>query len=250
MSRGDGFSTSTRAALPGSPADARSALHAGEHDRARLASRLALAVRRARRSGGAGARDDLAARSPTMSIPSAVVCASRRAGEPWFVFEQPERGARGAGGAGRGDEPARAAVRRASRASPSAGGRCPRRRSPIPSRSPPAAGPVAVGGFAFAPDGGGAPHWQGFEPASLTVPEVALARLQRGGESIVRLTLAALARPDDVPEELLARLQQRLAELRGALAAAARPGADRALSGRPARCRPSTTSRPSRAPSS
>ena len=102
--------------------------------------------------------------------PSAVVCASRRAGEAWFVFEQPDRGGAalaalgevataGVGGGplrGGGGALARAVGRRGCR---SAGG--PRRRWP-----------VAVGGFAFAPDGGGAPHWAGFEPASLIVPEV------------------------------------------------------------------------------
>ncbi len=72
------------------------------------------------------------------------------------------------------------------------------------------AGPVAVGGFAFARDGGSAPHWDGFEPASLTVPEVALVR--RDGR--VRMALAALASPDDLPEELLERLERRVAELR------------------------------------
>jgi salicylate biosynthesis isochorismate synthase/menaquinone-specific isochorismate synthase len=73
---------------------------------------------------------------------------------------------------------------------------------------------VAVGGFAFAPDGGASPHWQGFSPASLTVPEVALVRSERKGELRVRMTLAALARPDDVPEQLLVRLESRLAQLR------------------------------------
>ena len=62
---------------------------------------------------------------------------------------------------------------------------------------PRGSGPVAVGGFAFAADGGGAPHWAGYAPASLHVPEVALAR--RGDD--VRLTLAALARPDDAPDD-------------------------------------------------
>ena len=65
------------------------------------------------------------------------------------------------------------------------------------------------------PDGGGAPHWDGFEPASLTVPEVALVRGTRAGALSVRMTLASLASPDDVPEELLARLERRVAELRG-----------------------------------
>ena len=94
---------------------------------------------------------------------------------------------------------------------------------------PRGAGPVAVGGFAFAPDGGGAPHWAGFAPASLHVPEVALAR--RGDE--VRLTLAALAAPDDVARRAASRASSaRAAELRERAAAAARPGPGRALPGR------------------
>ncbi len=83
----------------------------------------------------------------------------------------------------------------------------------------PGAGPLAVGGFAFAPEGGAAPHWAGFQPASLIVPEVALtrraSRRDRGDErGEVRLTLAAMALPTIWPEELLARLERRLAELR------------------------------------
>ena len=47
------------------------------------------------------------------------------------------------------------------------------------------------------------------------------------------MTLAALVAPDDTPEELLARAASaRLGELRERAAAAARPGADRALPGR------------------
>ena len=65
----------------------------GDADRERLAARLQLAVKRARRSG----RQTLAALTvplPADVDPSAVVCASRRPGEPWFLLEQPERGAR------------------------------------------------------------------------------------------------------------------------------------------------------------
>ena len=65
-----------------------------------------------------------------------------------------------------------------------------------PPDGPPGAGLVAIGGFAFAPDGGHAPHWAGFDAADLIVPEVALAR--RGDD--VRLTLAALVAPDDVAD--------------------------------------------------
>ena len=56
----------------------------------RLAERLRAPSRRtAQRLGHAG--HVLPALSADVD-PSAVVCASRRAGEQWFVFEQPERG--------------------------------------------------------------------------------------------------------------------------------------------------------------
>ncbi len=50
--------------------------------------------------------------------------------------------------------------------------------------SPPGAGPVFMGGFAFAPDGGVAPEWAAFAPALLVLPELSMAR--HGGEA--RLT--------------------------------------------------------------
>ncbi len=182
-------------------------------DRARLAARLALAVRRARRAG----RQVLATISVPLAPdvdPSAVVCASRRPGERWFVFEQPDRGRAALGALGEatslqaaGQERfASVADRWRALAAFAVGG---------PADEPAGAGPLAVGGFSFAPDGGGAPHWDGFEPASLTVPEVALVRGTRAGALSVRMTLAALASPDDVPEELLGRLERRVAELRG-----------------------------------
>ncbi len=194
------------------PSSERALFALGEDDRARLAARLALAVRRARRAG----REVLASFSLALGDdvdPAAVVCASRRAGERWFVFEQPDRG-----------RAALAALGEAT--SLQAGG--PERFATVgerwralaaaavadPADHPAGAGPVAVGGFAFAPQGGAAPHWRGFEPASLTVPELALVRSTRGGRTSVRLTLAALACADDVPEQLLARLEERVAELR------------------------------------
>jgi salicylate biosynthesis isochorismate synthase/menaquinone-specific isochorismate synthase len=79
-----------------------------------------------------------------------------------------------------------------------------------PPQGPPGSGLVITGGFAFADDGAAALHWSGFAPASLIVPEVALAR--RGEE--VWCTVAALARGDDLPEELLERIELRLASLR------------------------------------
>ena len=72
------------------------------------------------------------------------------------------------------------------------------------------AGLVAAGGFAFAPDGGGSPAWQGFAAASLTVGEATLVR--RGGS--VRLTLATLVAPDDTVEDAVDRVDRRMGELR------------------------------------
>jgi len=181
-------------------------------DRERLLARLALAVGRARR-GGRGVLATMSLPLDPSLDPSAVVCASRREGERWFVFEQPDRGRRALAALGEAtslhavgaDRFAAVADRwrvlAAAAVSDSAD-------------EPDGAGPLAVGGFAFASDGGGSPHWQGFEPASLTVPEVALVRSERRGRPTVRMTLATLACPDDVPEELLARLEHRLGELR------------------------------------
>jgi salicylate biosynthesis isochorismate synthase len=181
-------------------------------DHERLAARLKDALRAARRSG-AQTLATMSLALPADIDPTAVVCASRRHGESWFAFEQPDRGhaaiaglgeavALQAGGAGRF---ANVAERwRALAASAITDG---------PDETA-GRGPVAVGGFAFAPDGGASPHWEGFEPASLIVPEVILARAGSHGELAVHLTLAALVSADDMPDELLGRLRARLAELR------------------------------------
>ena len=79
-----------------------------------------------------------------------------------------------------------------------------------PPDGPAGSGLIACGGFAFAPDGGASPHWSAFRPASLVVPQVAIAR---SGED-VRITVAALVRPDDTVGDLLAGIERRLGELR------------------------------------
>jgi salicylate biosynthesis isochorismate synthase/menaquinone-specific isochorismate synthase len=174
-----------------------------------LHRRLAEGVRRARATG----REVLVAATvdaPAGTDPAAMAFASRRAGEPLFALEQPDRArfalaalgcvrAIESDGADRFRSVARAWRRlaREAVADPAEGG---------------GAGLVAVGGFAFAEAGGASRHWSGYAPASLHVPELALAR--RGDD--VRLTLAALATPDDTAEDLLAGLERRLEELRPA----------------------------------
>jgi salicylate biosynthesis isochorismate synthase/menaquinone-specific isochorismate synthase len=173
-----------------------------------LRARCLAAVTRARKVG----RPVLMGWTVTLDAswdPSAVAFASRAAGEDVFCFEQPDRDGFALAGLGR--------VARLSASGADRFARVAREWRALAGSAvadapdgPPGAGLVAVGGFAFAPDGGSAPHWAGYDAADLVVPEVALAR--RGSD--VRLTLTALAAPDDVPEELAARLSARLAALR------------------------------------
>jgi salicylate biosynthesis isochorismate synthase len=78
--------------------------------------------------------------------------------------------------------------------------------------APLGSGPVFVGGFAFAEDGGRAPEWSSLAPVQLVLPELALARL--GDQA--RLTVCAVAGLDDDPRALLERALRRVAELRPA----------------------------------
>jgi salicylate biosynthesis isochorismate synthase/menaquinone-specific isochorismate synthase len=176
--------------------------------RAELLTRCERAVKRARRSGR-GVLAGLTVRVDPDLDPSAVVFASRRTSDDWFCFEQPDRDGAALATLGcvtrladrteaRFDVVAAAWRQLAGNAV-----------ADLPD-GPPGAGLVAVGGFPFTAAGAAARHWAGFGPGGLVVPELALAR--RGRD--VRLTLAVLAAPDDVPAELVARAEQRLAGLR------------------------------------
>jgi salicylate biosynthesis isochorismate synthase len=140
--------------------------------------------------------------------PLAIIAAGRAAGEPWFCLEQPDRDRNVLAALGsaialeeRGSERFARVARR--------WGALAARAQCDPPDAGPGSGLVAVGGFAFAHEGGASRHWRGFAPASLHVPEVAIAR--RGGE--LRLTVAALVGAGDDPDAVLARLQRRLASL-------------------------------------
>ena len=141
--------------------------------------------------------------------PVSLVAASRRTGEEWFCFEQPDREGYALAALGsvrtlraRGEERF-AQLSRQWRALAAAS-------VTDPVQSPAGSGLVAVGGFAFAPDGGGDPEWAGFDPASLVVPEVSLAR----GRGRTTLTVNASVAPDDTVDDVLRRAGARTAELR------------------------------------
>jgi salicylate biosynthesis isochorismate synthase/menaquinone-specific isochorismate synthase len=69
---------------------------------------------------------------------------------------------------------------------------------------------VFVGGFAFRDDGGASPEWAGLPPACVVLPEVSLVR--QGGEA--RMTVAVVVDPDDDADLVVARLTERVGELR------------------------------------
>jgi salicylate biosynthesis isochorismate synthase/menaquinone-specific isochorismate synthase len=181
----------------------------GRADRVRLHRHLTAAARRSRNRAGAPVLAAISVRLPVPVDPAGVIVASRNADEPWFVMEQPDRQGSAVASLGcilaldaEGPDRFRTVARRWRALVTTA--------AVDPPAGPRGSGPVAVGGFAFADNGGGAPHWDGFAPASLQVPEVALAR--RDGETF--MTLAALVTAEDDPSELLIALTNRADSLR------------------------------------
>jgi salicylate biosynthesis isochorismate synthase len=176
-------------------------------DRERLVRRVSSALRRARAEG----RPVLFSVSSALEgrrDPSAIIAASRRAGEPWFCFEQPERDRFALAALGSVTELTGAGPDRFASMSRQWRELVARAQAESPS-GPPGSGLIAVGGFSFAPDGGAAPAWEGFASASLIVPELSLAR--RGDQTW--LTANRLVAGDDVAEQVVAGIEQRLAGL-------------------------------------
>jgi salicylate biosynthesis isochorismate synthase len=182
-----------------------------EADERRFAERVGEAGRRTRRRG---ARTVAAL---TVPVPyeldlSAVVLAARRPGDRYFCFEQPDRDGFVLAGLGQAAViEARGSARFqevAARARELARHALVDDPAGDPAR-PPAAGPVFVGGFAFADDGGAAPEWSSLPPAALVLPEVSFARHR--GEA--RITLAVLVEGDETPDALLERVLARVANL-------------------------------------
>ena len=120
----------------------------GAADRDLLRARAAEGVRRARRAGECLVAITVAL-APGVD-PTAVAVASRRPGEDWFCFEHPDR-----------DRFALATVGRAAALDDRGEGRfgrvAARWRALLADALADDRGPVAVGGFAFAPDGGSDP---------------------------------------------------------------------------------------------
>ena len=110
--------------------------------------------------------------------PCAAVFASRLASDRWFCWEQPDRGfaLAGLGVAHEAVSRGRERFVDVARECLEVG------RIAIveePTGLPAGAGPVWLGGFAFAPDGSGTPTWSSLPPASMVLPELSLCRTGR-----------------------------------------------------------------------
>ena len=186
----------------------------GEAALGRLEERAARASALSRREGGRAVAAVTVPLGAEIDL-SAAVLAARGSGDRVFCLEQPDRdgfalaglgaaAAVEAGGPGRFAEAARQArelERRTFAGDPA--------RDPL---RPQAAGPVLVGGFAFADDGGGSPEWSSLPPAALVLPEVVLARHR--GEA--RMTVCLAVEDGEAPDGPLERALLRLAGMRTA----------------------------------
>jgi isochorismate synthase len=141
--------------------------------------------------------------------PCAAVFASRLASDRWFCWEQPDREFALAGLGVAHEAASRGDARFADVAT-----ECLRTgRDAVldePRGLPAGAGPVWLGGFAFASDGGASSTWSSLAPGSLVLPELSLCRSRARSY----LTVNAILQPGEEVEERLAGLAARLAALR------------------------------------
>lgn len=144
--------------------------------------------------------------------PSALVFGSRMADDRWFCWEQPDRdgfalAALGSvaclvdRGAGRFERMAQAVADRTARIV-----------GEVPNGPFTGVGPVFTGAFAFDPQGCEAPHWSGFHPAELNLPEVSICR--RGEQAFMTVNVDVAAGED--AHAPMARAKARLAALESA----------------------------------
>jgi menaquinone-specific isochorismate synthase len=174
----------------------------------RLEDQVQVALRRAR-SSGKPILVSVRGRAVGDVDPTAAVVASRRPGEPWFCFEQRDRDNAALGALGGLRRFEASGAERFAQVASRWRGLCAAAMGDL-AGGPPGSGLVAVGGFAFSPEGGAGEAWSGFSPASLVVPELSLSR--RGGETV--LTLNVDVAPDDTVADALRRAMTRLSELR------------------------------------
>jgi salicylate biosynthesis isochorismate synthase/menaquinone-specific isochorismate synthase len=212
-------------AMPTRVAESPFALGAAEWERLERRVESAAAV-----AQGSGER---ALASVTVAIPAdidvaAAVLGSRRSDDRWFCMEQPDRDGYAVCGLG---VAAQVEADGSSRFGAAAAGcRAYAGRTfgddagDDPGR-PAGSGPVFLGGFAFAHEGGRAPEWGTLAPAQLVMPEVSFARGRGEARMTVTVAVDATDPSADVHRDAATRDRSGV-DGRGGGATPARPGAD------------------------
>jgi isochorismate synthase len=185
------------------------ALGAAEWER--LAERVDRASVSAARSGECAFAAVTVAIDPALDVAAAVL-GSRRSDDRWFCMEQPDRDGYAVCGLGvatgvEADGSAR--FRTAAEACRDLAGRVFADDAGRDHDRPAGSGPVFLGGFAFAHEGGRAPEWGTLAPAQLILPEVSFAR----GRGEARMTVTVAVGPGDGAEGLLDRARDRVDSL-------------------------------------
>lgn len=180
-------------AMPTRLAESPFALGVAEWER--LGGRVERAEALAARTG------ERALASVTVAIPAdidlaAVVLASRRPDDRWFCFEQPDRDGYavcGLGVAALVDADGSSRFAATATACRAYAGRTFADDPGADQRRPAGSGPVFLGGFAFAHEGGRAPEWGTLAPAQLVMPEISFAR----GKGQARMTVTVAVDPPE-----------------------------------------------------
>ena len=144
--------------------------------------------------------------------PSAIAFASRRAGERWFCWEQPDRDGFALAGVGSVAEVVSRGPSRFGDAVADCAELIQDRIADEPADLPAAAGPVWLGGFAFDEGGGCESQWSSLPPALLFMPRTSIARV----DGRCHLTLCSVVEPGADPAKEHAALEAAIAGLREA----------------------------------
>jgi salicylate biosynthesis isochorismate synthase len=143
---------------------------------------------------------------------SAAVLAARTTTDRYFCFEQPDRDGFALVGVGQAALLEASGPERFGEVAAAARELGRRAIADDASSGPMGSGPVFVGGFAFANQGGATPEWSSLAPASLVLPEISLARHK--GQA--RMTVSVVVDGDEAPEALVERVHERVEGLRAA----------------------------------
>lgn len=138
--------------------------------------------------------------------------ASRRADDRWFCWEEPDRDGFAIGAIGSVRDVVSRGPDRFGDLRADAEALLGPRLASEPDEMPPGAGPLWVGGMAFADDAAAAGAWASLPPALLTMPEILIA----GGSRRRMLTACAIAGPGLDPAAVHARVAARIAAIRAA----------------------------------